>query len=330
MRNILSVLLIVIASWATAQSYPEPSELSVNDFAGIIGDEAEERLSKKLDALREETDVELVVVTLSRQDMFAPDISLKDFGRGIFDEWGIGDKKRDDGILVLVLRTDQALRITLGKGYGKKADKASDKAVDRSFLPEFREGRYEQGIETGVEDLIANVVRPHVAKLEEEGEQTAASTEAASTESASTEASAATSASTDSTTASSETSSASGDAGKDEKKGGGMSILLWIAGIIGAIIAFFTIKSKTRKCPSCGARGTLKTETNTLVTATEEHAGKGERITTCEKCDYRDVDTYEIAKREKEKEPEPEPKTTPEKEGFSGGEAGKKGSTGKW
>ena len=307
MRYILSVVLVVFAGWAAAQSYPEPSDLSVNDFAGIIGDEAEQRLMEKLDTLRKDTDVELVVLTLSRQETFAPDISLKKFARGIFDEWGIGHKKRDDGILVLVLHGDQAIRITLGEGFGKKADKASDKAVERSFLPEFREGRYEQGIENGVTDLIENLVQPHVAKLAEDGDiaEAASTTETAET------------ASSEDTTAASEGTSE----GKGESKGG-LSWLLWIAGGIGALIAFFTIKSKTRKCPECGERGTLKTEPNTLEEATETSAGKGERITTCEKCDYRDVQSYEIAKREPKSEPEPEE--------FSGGKAGKKGSTGKW
>ena len=332
MRGILSVLLIVLAGFATAQSYPEPSELSVNDFAGIIGDEAEERLTKTLDALREETEVELVVLTLSRQDMFAPDLSLKEFGRGIFDEWGIGNKKRDDGILVLVLRADQAMRITLGKGYGNKADKAADKSVDRSFLPSFKDGNYEQGIETGVDDLIANLVRPHVAKLVEDGVITAAaddtgSSDAASSDAASTSSDSAASDTASSTTSSEQASSTASSPPKEDGKGGGLSILLWIGGGIAALIAFFTFKSKTRKCPSCGARGTLKTATNTLEHPTEERSGKGERITTCEKCDYRDVDTYTISKLEK-KEPEPDPE--PEPKDFSGGEAGKKGSTGKW
>ncbi|MDF1669457.1 MAG: TPM domain-containing protein [Roseovarius sp.] len=334
MRNILSVVLIVIAGWATAQSYPEPSKLSVNDFAGIIEDDAEDRLSQKLDALREETDVELVVLTLSRQDMFAPDTSLKKFARGIFNEWGIGDKKRDDGILVLVLRTDQALRITLGKGYGKKAEKAADKAVDRSFLPEFREDRYEQGIETGVEDLIANVVRPYVKKRDKGKDKTAVSTETTSTEEAANDAAAAaTTTSASTASAAEDTPSAATDTttSTKESKGGGLSILLWIAGGIGAIIAFFTIKGKTRKCPKCGARGTLKMETNTIEVATEQSAGKGERITTCEKCDYRNVDSYVIPKREKEEpEPEPEPEPKPPAEEFGGGKAGKGGSTGKW
>ena len=305
MRYFLSVVLVVFAGWAAAQSYPEPSDLSVNDYAGIIGDEAENRLTEKLDILRETTGVELVVVTLSRQDMFAPDLSLKKFARGIFNEWGIGHKKRDDGILVLVLRGDQAMRITLGKGFGKKAEKAADKAVERSFLPEFREDRYEQGIENGVTDLIENTVGPHLARLDEDAGQSATEETAASTTQTET-----------SQPATGESASTNGDAGESKD---GLSWLLYVLGGIGALIGFLVFKSKTRKCPECGAKGSLTTSTNTLEDATETSTGKGERITTCGKCGYKDVESYTISKRSK-----------PEPEEFSGGEAGKKGATGKW
>lgn len=313
MRNILSVLLIVFASWATAQSYPEPSELAVNDFAGIMDDSAEKRVSEKLDALRKETGVEMVVLTLSRQDMFAPDISLKKFARGIFNEWGIGDKKLDDGVLVLVLRDDQAIRIALGKGLGGKADKASDKAVERSFLPEFREERYEAGIEKGVDDLIENLVRPYVAKRDKKAGDTTASADSAGTEE--TVPATAESAGTEEVTTE--------GAGDSEGKGGASaSWLLYVLGGVVALIAVFKVKGRMQKCPECGQTG-LKTESKTVEEATETSTGKGERITSCGKCGYRNVESYEIAKRSKS---EPEAK----KEEFSGGKAGKGGATGKW
>lgn len=312
MRNILSAVLIMIAGWATAQSYPEPSDLAVNDFAGIIDDATEARLSDTLDTLRQDTGVEMVVLTLSRQEMFAPDISLKKFARGIFDEWGIGDKTRDDGVLVLVLRGDQAIRIALGKGFGGKAEDASDKAVERSFLPAFREDRYAEGIETGVADLIANLVSPHVAKLGLEADGSVAGTDDTSA----------------STTAAEDATAAKDDV-KDGGEGGGeggasASWLLYVLGGFGALIAFFVVKAKNRKCPECSAKG-LKTTSSTVRDATEDSTGEGERITSCAKCGYRTVETYEIAKRSK---PEPEPEKP--KEEFSGGKAGKDGSTGKW
>jgi uncharacterized protein len=324
MRNILSVILIVIAGLASAQSYPEPSDLAVNDFAGIIDDATEERISTKLDTLRQDTGVEMVVLTLSRQEMFAPDLSLKKFARGIFNEWGIGDKKRNDGVLVLVLRGDQAIRIALGKGFGGKAETASDKAVERSFLPAFREDRYAEGIEIGVDDLIANLVGPHVAKLDLDTSE--AGTETETTSSAET-ATSDTGTDTGTNTGADTTGSGSATSAKgDGESGAGASWLLYVLGGFGALIAFFVVKAKNRKCPECGAKG-LKTTSNTIKDATEDSKGEGERITSCAKCGYRNVESYEIAKKSKP-EPEPEPKAA--KEDFSGGKAGKDGSTGKW
>ena len=335
MRNFLSVILILFASLASAQSYPEPSDLAVNDFAGILSDESEARLAEKLDALRAETDVELVVVTLSRQEVFAPDLSLKKFARGIFNEWGVGDKERDDGVLVLVLRGDQAIRITLGKAYGNKADKASDKAVERSFLPSFRQDEYEQGIETGVDDLISNLVTPYVKKRDKDADtDVVAASDTATDGGADTDASADTAASSDATTdtttetasadAAAETSAQSSE-GEGESKGS--SVLWYILGGIGALIAGLIVKARTRKCPECGKRGGIKTVSKTIVEPTETTAGQGERTTSCDKCSYQKVDTYEIAKVEK---PEPDPEPEAPKEELGGGKAGKEGSTGKW
>ncbi len=324
MKYFMSIVFICFAGFAAAQSYPEPSDLSVNDFAGIIDDETEQRLTAKLDALRDQTGVELVVVTLSRQDMFAPDISLKKFGREMFDEWGIGDDARDDGILVLVLRADQAMRITLGQGYGEDADDEADAAVDRSFLPEFREGRYAEGIETGVEDLIANVVRVRV-DVPEAAEEVGTATEAQATGTAEEAGDGSIGGETGAEAASAEAEPVATDEGED--RGGGLSILAWIGGGIAALIGFFVFRSKTRKCPNCGAKGSLSTRRKTLVAPTESSAGRGERVTSCDKCGYENAESYQIAKLEKD-EPEPEP--DPEPARFGGGKAGKKGSTGKW
>ncbi|MFN3209968.1 MAG: TPM domain-containing protein [Roseovarius sp.] len=324
MKYFVSIVFICLAGFAAAQSYPEPSDLSVNDFAGLIDDEAEQRLTDRLDALRGQTGVELVVVTLSRQDMFAPDMSLKKFGRDIFDEWGIGDAERDDGILVLVLRADQAMRITLGQGYDEAADEEADAAVDRSFLPEFREGRYAEGIETGVEDLIANVVRVRV-DMPAAAEEVESAAEAQATDTAEEAGDGSIGGETEAAAASAEAEPAATEVGDGES--GELSVLAWIGGGIAALIGFFIFKSKTRKCPQCGVKGSLRTVRSTLVEPTETSAGRGERVTTCGKCDYSDTDTYELAKLEKD-EPKPAPKAEPE--GFSGGKAGKKGSTGKW
>lgn len=164
MTRILKILALVFsANAAIAQSYPEYSSTTVNDFAGLLDEGAEARLSKQLSDLRKTTGVEMTVLTLSRQDMFAPDQTLEKFATGLFNEWGVGDKSRNDGVLIMVLRTDRAMRIELGSAYGSEWNRYAATVINRSFLPAFKEDRYQDGIEAGVSDTIDSIVAPYLA-----------------------------------------------------------------------------------------------------------------------------------------------------------------------
>ena len=161
MTRFLAIFAFLItANTALAQSYPEYNTTTVNDYAGLLDDASQARVVAQLDALKKETGVEMTVLTLSRQDMFAPDQTREQFATGLFNEWGIGDKRSNDGVLVLVLRTDRAMRIELGKAYGRDWDRAAARVIDRSFLPAFKEDRYQDGIEAGVTDTINTIVTP--------------------------------------------------------------------------------------------------------------------------------------------------------------------------
>lgn len=159
-------LFLLLPTLLWAQSYPDYESTTVNDFAGLLTPEAEARLDAQLSALRDDTGVEMTVVTLSRQEVFAPDQTLEEFATGLFNHWGVGDAQSNDGVMVLVLHTDRAMRIELGGAYGRSWDRAAARVVDRSFLPAFAEDRYEAGIETGVTDAIETIVTPFLAGAE--------------------------------------------------------------------------------------------------------------------------------------------------------------------
>lgn len=164
MTRLLMILAFVLsATAALAQSYPEYNSTTVNDYAGLLDDASKARLSEQLNDLRKETGVEMTVLTLSRQAMFAPDQTLEQFATGLFNEWGIGNKTSNDGVLVLILKTDRAMRIELGGGYGRDWDRTAAKVINRSFLPAFKEDRYQAGIEAGVSDAIETIVTPFLA-----------------------------------------------------------------------------------------------------------------------------------------------------------------------
>ena len=158
-----AMLLLLWPMVAAAQFYPEYDSTTVNDFAGLLPEAEEAALVAQLTQLNKDTGVEMTVVTLSRQETFAPNMSMEEFATGLFNNWGVGDKVKNNGIMVLVLHTDRAMRIELGGGYDSSWDRVAQKVIDRSFLPAFKDGDYIGGITTGVTDTIDTIARPAAA-----------------------------------------------------------------------------------------------------------------------------------------------------------------------
>ena len=154
------VLFMCLATPVAAQIYPDFARTTITDRADLLTDAQETALDQRLAELRSETGVELAVLTLPSQAPFAPEQSLESFATGLFNHWGIGDAARNDGILVLILPEDRAMRIELGAGYGRDWDREAALVINRSFLPAFEQDMYSKGIEDGVEDIITSIALP--------------------------------------------------------------------------------------------------------------------------------------------------------------------------
>ena len=155
------VLLLVLPLAALAQDYPAPLSDKVNDWAGVLSPEAVARLETKLQAARDETGVHVVLVTMKRlADHGGAGMRIDSYAKGLFNTWGVGDKTRNDGVLILVATDDREIRVALGAGYDAVWDNAAQAAIDKGFLPEFRAGKIEAGIEAGIDQVITRIARP--------------------------------------------------------------------------------------------------------------------------------------------------------------------------
>jgi uncharacterized protein len=122
----------------------------VVDDADLLDPGQESTLTAKLKALEDETSDQLVVVTLpSLQGE-----TIEDYGYQLGRHWGIGTKKLDNGVLLIVAPNERKVRIEVGYGLeGKLTDILSHLIVENSILPHFRSGDFPGGIESGVDDI---------------------------------------------------------------------------------------------------------------------------------------------------------------------------------
>jgi len=132
------------------QAYPEPISLHVNDYADVIRVGTRQLIDNAFSDLKEETGIEAVVVTInSIHDYDTGDRTIESFATNLFNEWGVGDSEKNDGVMILVAVKDREVRIEVGSGYGRGQDANMQEVIDEFMLPSFRLGNYSRGIYRG-------------------------------------------------------------------------------------------------------------------------------------------------------------------------------------
>ena len=162
-----ALLLAGIAHSAQAQaSYPQRADPVINDFAGILSTSDRTALLAIHDDMMRQRGAEFVIVTIGGlADYDVPDRTIEAFATGLFNSWGIGDRTRNDGVLLLVAFRDHKVRIELGKGYGGVYDDALRILIERDMAPLFRAGSNGEAILTGARGIQATLAAPPAASI---------------------------------------------------------------------------------------------------------------------------------------------------------------------
>jgi uncharacterized protein len=147
----LVLLLWVFALTAQAElKFPELTGRVV-DNAQMIEPAVREQLTQQLQAHETTTGEQLVVVTLP--DLQGTDIA--DFGYQLGRYWGIGQKDRNNGALLIIARDERKLRIEVGYGLEDRlTDAQSSVIIHQVMTPAFKAGNYSKGISDGVAAML--------------------------------------------------------------------------------------------------------------------------------------------------------------------------------
>ncbi|MEW5894701.1 MAG: TPM domain-containing protein [Candidatus Omnitrophota bacterium] len=149
------VFLAVTLSSGYGQNIPPRPQQYVNDYAGILSSVEEQQAESLSMELARKADAHLIVVTIQSA---RPD-TIEQYAVRLFEQWGIGDKRKDNGVLLLVAVNDREVRIEAGYGLeGVLTDAMSRSIIERFIVPAFRQQQYGPGVMTGtaaIASLIA-------------------------------------------------------------------------------------------------------------------------------------------------------------------------------
>ncbi|HNU20877.1 MAG: TPM domain-containing protein [Bacteroidales bacterium] len=133
---------------------PFPPRL-VNDLAGIIDPYAIIQLEQKLVAFNDTTSTQIAVVTVP--SLCGYDIA--DFTDRLAEKWGVGQKGKDNGVMILVKPKNNEgngyVRISVGYGLEDViTDAVARRIIEKEMIPYFRQGDYTKGIMAGTEVIM--------------------------------------------------------------------------------------------------------------------------------------------------------------------------------
>ena len=150
---LLLILLSLRASPALAAEpkFP-PLTGRVVDEAGVLNASTQSELTEMLAQHERATGEQVVVVTLASLQGY----SIEDFGYQLGRNWGIGQKDKNTGALLIVAPNEHKVRIEVGYGLeGKLTDAISRAIIERDILPAFRRGDFNAGVAAGAASILA-------------------------------------------------------------------------------------------------------------------------------------------------------------------------------
>ena len=123
----------------------------VNDYTNTLTANQKSILESKLTIFEKESSNEIAVVII---DSVKEDY-IENFAVKLFEDWKIGKKKQDNGVLILVAISDRKMKIEVGYGLeGSLTDVQSSWIINNIMKPRFREDRYYEGIDESVDKII--------------------------------------------------------------------------------------------------------------------------------------------------------------------------------
>ena len=169
-KILFGVLSFFIFQWLKAQTenLPESPKLqtSVYDDAGLLSAEQKTALEQKLIHYADSTSTQIVVATVNTVN--GEDIAYYAANWG--QKWGIGQKDKDNGILILIAKDDR--KMTIQVGYGLEhllTDALSRRVIEKVMVPHFREGDYYGGLDEAANVIFQILAGEYKNDISEEG-----------------------------------------------------------------------------------------------------------------------------------------------------------------
>jgi uncharacterized protein len=154
LRIVVLLLLVCAAFPALAEVAVPPLRARVTDLTGTLKPDQRAALESRLAAFEAEKGSQIAILLVPTTE---PE-TIEQYSIRVVDDWKLGRRGVDDGILVLLAKQDRAARIEVGRGLeGVVPDAVANRIVEDVMIPFFKEGDFFGGLSAGIDRLIGTI-----------------------------------------------------------------------------------------------------------------------------------------------------------------------------
>ena len=143
--------LLLCAAVAFAQEFPEKSKTLLTDYTNTLSTDQQQQLEQKLFTHNDTSAIKIAVVIMKSTGGY----DINEYGALLGRKWGIGNKDKNTGVLILVAMDDHKMSIQTGYGVeGALPDAITQSIIQQDMKPRFKAGDYYGGLDSAVDDII--------------------------------------------------------------------------------------------------------------------------------------------------------------------------------
>lgn len=147
-------LALLVPFISTAQVAVPPLVGHVTDQTGTLTQEQKSTLEQSLAAFEAQKGTQLAIFILPST---LPE-GIEQFALRVAEQWKLGRKKVDDGVILVVAKDDRTVRIEVGYGLeGALSDITSKRIINETIVPRFKRGDFFGGLKSGTDQIIGVV-----------------------------------------------------------------------------------------------------------------------------------------------------------------------------
>lgn len=158
MRLIFFLLTLWCLPGLTQQIAVPELRQQVTDITGTLSTSEQQSLTQQLQDITQKTRAQVAVLIVPSTG----DDSIEQYATRVFNNWRLGDAKRNDGILIIVAWSDRTVRIQVGYGLEEKVtDALAGDIIRINMIPAFKQQKLAQGLELAINALNNQLTSQH-------------------------------------------------------------------------------------------------------------------------------------------------------------------------